>query len=831
MFSLGKTWMSDNRSERLDRVVEWLLAALLAFMPLAFGVVEAWSEMVVVALVGAMSACFLLKPIVARSSGARWTWAYVPVGVFILVVLVQLIPLPVAWVRVISPNTVSRKAELLGDLTYASEALSHMTVSFYPHATRHGLRLVLATAAVFVVVLNVYRRPDQIMRLLITITAVGAGVAVLAIAQNLMGNNKIYWFVESPHGVAHSGPFVNHSHYAQFMNLSIGAALSAFLVKIREGFAHRKLTPEAVAEYLGSVEAKPAWVLLAMMVVGAGTVFLAMSRGGVISMLMAGALTTLVLSLRKPMRGSGWIMVVLALGAFSCVLYVGFDAVYDRLTTLRDLSRAEGGRWQMVSDVAVAWTRFPVLGTGLDTHEVVYPEFDRSVVAALASHAENEYAQAAEETGILGLAALLTFAALIGIHYVRAVKSSHVPICSAAYGLGFGLVAILVHSLSDFGQHLPANAVLTAISCSLLIRLSHIGTRKAGDPDATAPIRAGARPFWVAGFVVVCAVWAWVLLAANDARVAEAYWRSVLVAERGLMENEWQGADEEYVHLIGHASKAVSREPDNVAYRHWLNVYRWQSVSRTIDPNTGMLPVEAIAFAEEIVNELDRARASCPTFGATWCVLGQLERCILGRLDEGARHIREGVRLAPCDATARLVAGVLAFEEGDTDAAFSHLDRAVALDERRFREVALVLTDRFDRPDLALQIAAEDVGRLNVMVELLGASGQSTETMEDVRRRVALLLERECRELDPPAWALAGLAAIYARDGKVAEAIECYRRALDLEYGRVAWRYNLARLYAETGAVAEAIREAEKCLRIRPEHGPAGRLIKRLSAE
>jgi hypothetical protein len=646
MFIDGKTWMLDDRSERLDRVVEWLLTALLVFMPLAFGVVEAWSEMVVIALAGTISVCFLLKPIVARSGGATWTWAYVPVAVFVVVVLVQLIPLPAALVEVISPNTASRKTELLGDLTNAGGVLSRMTVSFYPHATRHGLRLVLAIAAVFVVVLNVYRRPDQIMRLLITIAAIGAGVAVLALAQHLIGNNKIYWFVESPHGIAHSGPFVNHSHYAQFMNLSIGAALGAFFLKVRYGFVHRKLTPEAVAEYLGSVEAKPAWALLAMMVVGAGTVFLAMSRGGVISMLMAGALTTLVLSLRKPMRGSGWIMVVLALGAFSCVLYVGFDAVYDRLTTLRDMSKAEGGRWQMVSDVAVAWTRFPVLGTGLDTHEVLYPEFDRSVVAALASHAENEYAQAAEETGILGLAALLTFAVLIGIHYVRAVKSGHVPICSAAYGLGFGLVAILVHSLSDFGQHLPANAVLTAVFCALLIRLSHIGTGRAGDPNETVPVRGGSRPFWAAGFVVVCAVWGWVLLGVNDARAAEAHWRSVLVAERGLMENKWQGADEEYVHLIGHASRAVDRQPGNVTYRHWLNVYRWQSVSRTSDPNTGELPVEAIAFAEEIVDELDRARASCPTFGATWCVLGQLERSILGRLDEGARHIREGVKLS-----------------------------------------------------------------------------------------------------------------------------------------------------------------------------------------
>ena len=825
-------WRSDDPSERLDLIIERLLIALLVFMPIAFGVVEAWSEMIVIALAGAIAVCFLLKPVLAGRGDVVWTWAYVPVAAFIVVVLLQLIPLPAAVLQVISPNTVSRKAELLGDLDHAGEVLSSMTVSFYPHATRHGLRLVLAIAAVFAVVLNVYRRPEQIVRLLVAVAAIGAGVAVLAVAQNLFGNDKIYWFVESPHRSAHSGPFVNHSHYAQFMNLSIGAALGAFLVKVNRGFARQKVTPEVVAEYLGSRDAKPVWALLAMMVVGAGTVFLAMSRGGVISMLVAGALTTLILSLRRSMRGSGWIIVMLALGAFVCVLYIGFDAVYDRLTTLRDMSTAEGGRRQIVSDIAMAWARFPVLGTGLGTHEVVYPEFDRSSIPALASHAENEYAQAAEETGILGLAALLVFAVLIGIHYVRAVKGSHAPICSAAYGLGFGLVAILVHSLSDFGQHLPANAILTAIFCAILIRLSQIAADES-DPSDEVVVGERSRRAWTVGLVVVCAAWAWGLWGANGARVAEAHWRKVLVAERTLMDSGWEGTDDEYVHLLGRARKASARQPDNVHYRHWLNVYRWHAISRTTDPNTGdlVLPVEAVEFAERIVEDLNIARVSCPTFGATWCVLGQLERSILGRPEQGARYIREGVKLAPCDATARFVAGGLALEEGDTDVGFDHLSKAVELDRRMFRDAASLLTEQFDLPDLALQIAADDIGRLSVMADLLEASGRSTESVSEVRRKVVTLLERRCREPEPPAWALAWLAVICARDGRATEAIDWYRQALALDYGRVDWRFNMARLLDETGAVAEAIRELEACLRLRPEYAAAKHLLDRLVAD
>ena len=51
----------DAAEGRFDSVIEWLLISLLVFMPLAFGAVEAWSELVVVALAGAMAVCLALK--------------------------------------------------------------------------------------------------------------------------------------------------------------------------------------------------------------------------------------------------------------------------------------------------------------------------------------------------------------------------------------------------------------------------------------------------------------------------------------------------------------------------------------------------------------------------------------------------------------------------------------------------------------------------------------------------------------------------------------------------------------------------------------------------
>ncbi len=820
------TWIAKEADDRLDHVVEWLLAGLLVFMPLAFGAVEAWSEEVVIAMTAVLSICFCLKCVLSCRVRVTWTWAYVPILVFLLVVAVQRIPLPVALLRVISPETLIQKSELLEELGSPGGSSPSLTISFYPQATKHGLRLLLAVTAVFVVVLNSIRRPDQVIRLLRVIMVVGALVALETLLQAVAGNHKIYWFVPTPHDTVLSGPFINHSHFAQFMNLSIGAALGLILMRAHQRFAGGAITPTCVAEYVGSREG----MLLVAVVIGVASIFVSLSRGGMISMMIAGGFTTLLLSAKKTMRSSSWIMALLALVAFVSILYIGFDAVYDRLGTLRDLGQAEGGRWQIVKDIAVAWTRFPLLGTGLGTHEVVYPMFDRSAIPSVASHAENEYAQVVEETGLVGLAALLALGILVWSSYARAIRTSHVPLHSAAYGLGFGLMAILVHSLSDFGQHLPANACLSVIFCALLIRLPRMGQDTI--PRGEVVLAGGAaRWYGLASLAVVCVLWTPALLGADAARRAEAHWAKVLRAERPLTDRDWQGGDEEYTYLLSHAAQACECLPDNITYCYWLNVYRWHAISREVDPNTGeILPSpEMLEFANRIVRELKQGIRLCLTHGPTWTFMGQMEQFIVPGSEEGAKHIMTGRRLAPCNATACFVSGVLLAEQGDVDASFKEWERAVALDHRLFGEVATLLGTVYRRVDLACALAGDDSLRQVRLEQILRESGADTTLLEMVSGRIAELLESECRQADAAAWKFAWLGERYHREGRTEDAIVMYDKTLDLEYSNVSCRFTLAQLLVERGSIPEARRELMIILNVQPAYAPARHLLKELT--
>jgi len=755
---------------RLDGIVEGLLYALLAFMPVAFGAVEAWSEQVVIGLAGAMAACLAVRQVVGREP-LVWTWAYVPAAVFVLLVVMQAVPLPVGLVGAVSPGTATLKTELLADVAGAGNgAVRMMTLSFYPHTTWRQWRVAVAAVSVFLVAIHVLRTRRQMRRLLWVIVGIGAATAALAVAQIATGATRIYWRVAIPRPAALGGPFVHHSHFAQFMNLSIGAGVALLLWGRRGG---------------GWSMNRSAVLTTAFMVLAVGSVFLSLSRGGVISLLVAVGLVGAGVSRRRWGRRLGWVLGVVGVGALLAMVYVGFDAVWQRMGTLADVGRAQGGRVELLRDVMEAWRRFPVVGTGLGTHAVVFPMFDRGLGVPLAAHAENEYAQALEETGVVGFGCLAVFGALVLGGLRRCVRSGDRAMSALGVGLGFGLVAVLIHSAADFGQHVPANLMVSVVFCALLIRagtwgygagvatdaatdggwnvVSAVGRKTAGRADR--PLGMAGRLGWLvpAGLALIGV---WNCVEADAARRAERHWAVVRGIERVLEGNGWAGDNAEYERLIRHA-QAAELQPGDVHYAYGLNVYRWRSTQRYMTAGQSVAPA-VVGTVERLIAELRRAAGLCPTYGPMYCVLGQLEQWLAehgGGMDSASaesgvsagvsagsggswalraaefrvaarRDIARALRLAPNNPTVCYVAGrwavgldgvqtvgaVASSGAGDSGdgasdgarfaAGIAMLNRAVALDGGFFEDVGRLYVLELGQPGWALELAGDDAWRL-----------------------------------------------------------------------------------------------------------------------
>jgi hypothetical protein len=818
----------DEQFRWLDRVIEATLVMLLVFMPLSLGAVEAWSEMILIFLTGIMAIAVALRPLLYNDRFKVGWGLKAVIFPFVGLIILQMISMPAEQIQWISHPTAIVKTRLLGDLPNSESSLKNMTISFYPLATGHDFRLILSLAVIFLAVITTYRTAESIKRLLGEISVISGAIAVLALGQDLFGNGKIYWTIPDS-GNGWSGPFINHSHYGQFMNLSIGAVFALILVKLHETFSrHRFVSLSAVIEKLFSREMLGMWGLIGLVILGAATIVVSLTRGGMFSMLIGGSITAILMARKRSLRGRNWLMVLMTLGVFICILYIGFESVYERLAALRN-KEDYIGRWQIIKDISVCVVKFPLFGTGLGTHSVVYPMFDRSTISTLAGHAENEYFQLAEETGFIGLTLAIIFGIIIGRCYIYNIRHLHYPIQAAAYGLGFGLLTILIHSLSDFGQHIPANASLSAISCGLLVSITRIGKIRMGSKSIRPNSRCFSQMKRITVVIIIVAVWGWSLAGADRARRGENYWQKTLAVEKGIRQKNWQADNEDYRKLILLAQDATQAEPGNVLYRYWLNVYRWQAISRVIDPKTHEIAVtpKTLEFTQRIVEELYKTCMICPTYGAPYCMAGQLEMFILDHR-VGERLIRRGYLLAPCDATVCFTAGLLDAIEGKFDPSYAKFERCLKLDGNRYADVAEVYIHQINRPDLAIHLAQDNAQRLFIAAKLLQAnSGQEKLAAETMSLAISKL-ESECRQANAPFQTLTLMASIYNEKKQYAEAANCYRKILAEDCSRVEWRYQLAKTLAMNEQYAEAIHEARICLSFQPQMSIAKKLIEEI---
>jgi O-antigen ligase len=813
---------------RWDWAMLGLLVALLAFAPAAFGAVEAWSELTVVIAAAGLAICLALRVVFDREFRPGLTWLHWPLLLFVLLTAVQILPLPAALVAGLSPSTVATKQELLD-----GGPLRRTTLSFYPQTTAHHLRLVLVGTTVFVTVASAIRNPRQVKNLLLAIFAIGCAQAVLAIAQIATATDKIYWSLPTGRRLATSGSFVNYSHFSQFMNLSLGAGIALFLIQLHD--ERRQAMRGAMwRTSLSRLNWEQHGPVLAGIVLCAVTVLSSMSRNGAISLFIAAAVIGAALYRRGSLSWRGWLLGGIPLAVLVVLFVVGFDAVYERLATLKD-TRAYESRWEMTAATLRAFSHYPLWGTGLGTHEFVFPMFDTAVTPVLAAHADNDYAQLLEEMGVAGAALVAFFVIGVAALAVQLIRRGKSASSAAAYGIAFGLIAVAVHSASDFGQRVPANFCLSATFCGMLVAITRLERRAAlvrrGEFPSSEPspwLRRG-----VAAAALVCAVLAgaWAARGAYSAYFGERWWAAALAMESRIQRAPDDATDSDYIDLLAAAERAFESDPANVQYGYWLNSYRWESLSRSIDPETGrvLLRPDELPFVARIADELAALRRICPTFGPPYALEGQLRLLVLGD-ERGAELIRKGVRLARYDAPTCLVAGELAARQGKLDEAQPLLTRAVALQPAYFRDVADIYLLEAKRPDLARSLAGDDYRRLEELARACAAIPQYSDLAVEVRNAATASLRRRAATSEVTPQELVSLARIEDSQGNRDSAIELYRRAVEQDYRQIDWRLELARSLAASNRLDEAIRQVRVCLRLRPHYTPAVKLMDELIA-
>ena len=485
----------------LDRLIRGGLLGIVVLAPLPFGSVEPWAYSALELGVAAIALIFLYRLFLfPATTRVAFSPLLIPAVGFLLLMGLQIAPLPRGVLRLISPKTETLyQATLPGASTSTTEiaradaaamgaeykpAPTWRPISQNAFATRTYLMKGFAFALFLFLFLNAFREIRQVRRVLYVLVAVGTFQAFYGVLEYLSGHQHIFAYQKRYYVDAATGTFINRNHYAAFLEMTLLVALGLLFSRLREPHAGETWREKllALTDRRASLNLT---LLLCIGIVGVGLV-LSYSRAGIILGLTA-AVAFCLLQLRQNWSLQKTLMVgLLAVVVFVPMYGVGYWTLTGRYALLTNEVTMPGGRmavWRKTVDIV---RDFPVLGTGVGTFQFVFPRYREATTTAFYDYAHSDYLQVLAEGGVIGGALLAVGILLVAQIWRRpqAVRAGAV----LRTACGFAVLAVALHEAVDFSLQIPANllALTLIVGCLTLLARTEASLTQArqGDPHA-----------------------------------------------------------------------------------------------------------------------------------------------------------------------------------------------------------------------------------------------------------------------------------------------------------------------------------------------------------
>jgi hypothetical protein len=481
---------------------DYLLLAGVLLLPWAFGGVEIWAYRSAALLLAASAAVLAVKrgwTELVPDRPLRW---FVPACLLALWAGVQLIPLPPAAIRMLSPEADRIYRETFppyagratGDIVEALEdaaagrAVEGRPVGGPPEVGKAGFRMELggrwtgwrglslqpsATlerlswyVALLLGFLVARSRAVDLDRWRVYRTSMFglfAALGAFALVQAATWNGKVFWVRPAPASTKPFGPYINPTHFGGAMELAV-----AWLA----GYTCAKwLHPER----------ETIWRSIAP--VAAGSAVLCLLAGLASASKMAALLLVLATSLMGVLaaRGARSRLVVLA----GTALVWGLAAVTLFLTRLGERARAfvetqtglvEVDRLQAWRAALGALEDFWLTGAGFGTFREVFPAYLPPGETSHWLQLHNDYLEVLLDGGLVGG----TLVVWLVLGFAIASRGAlHPGLGERAFleaaGLALGLASLAIHATVDFNHQIPANALLFVAASALLLSRGEAG--------------------------------------------------------------------------------------------------------------------------------------------------------------------------------------------------------------------------------------------------------------------------------------------------------------------------------------------------------------------
>lgn len=443
--------------------------ALLCWVPLPLASKAPLAQDVFILLVSALSiavtAQALLRPRLVLAPALARAWpAAICFALLLGWLVLQQVPLPLEWIRILSPARSQVTSPFSSDSTLA--------LSFYAWGTWHQLLLSAAYAQLFFLTLALVDSESRLRTLLYTVLVLGTLQALYGSLMTLTGIEKQLWYPKEAHLGAATGTLLNRNHLANYLTFAAAAGIGLLLASARLEPAHnwRQFLRNLLQWLVGSNG--PLRLALLILVIG---LVLTRSRMGTVaffSSLSVAALTWALLTRKLnssllALFGSLLLVDILLAGG-----WFGLDQIAERIE--RGLAQTEL-RQQMTPYLLAMAKDFWLTGTGAGTFADVFPLYKQQLTTVRFNEAHNDYLQFFIELGIIGSLPLLTLVASSLYQCIQTIRTRHSRLLVASgFSTLMALLACGLHATVEYNLQRPATATLFVVFLALPWASAHL---------------------------------------------------------------------------------------------------------------------------------------------------------------------------------------------------------------------------------------------------------------------------------------------------------------------------------------------------------------------
>jgi hypothetical protein len=449
-----------------DRGIYYAFLALLVWAPWPLGSNRPWAQAVLELGVFALLGWWLWRARAGRAKPTAALAAARPVlvllGVWLVYGLLQVVPLPLDWLAVLSPKAWQQWTETaaaLGDDGFVGP----VPLTLEPHASLAEWRLGLALTGVLALTLLLVRTRRR-LRLLAS-TLIVAAVAQAMLASLLVLSGQGLWFIE-PAVRAH-GTYANPNHLAGFLEMSVALGIGLLIADLahQSHFASWRQRLRAWVRVLLGRKARLR-IYLAIMVIALVMTGSRMGNTAFFASLGIAGMIGTVAFRRSPRPVLVLLVSLVLVDILILGSWFGLDRVRERL---EQTVVAEDARYQVGVQSTGYLEDYLWLGSGGGSFYAVFPAYrnEKSIPRHFA-HADNDLLELQLEYGVVGSALLGAIAALSLATALRVLWRREDPLLRGmAFATLMGVTAILIHSGTDANLHIPANAALFMVLLAL----------------------------------------------------------------------------------------------------------------------------------------------------------------------------------------------------------------------------------------------------------------------------------------------------------------------------------------------------------------------------